>query len=168
MKLNLKAFVKQSDTIKNDTYSMSLEDAIDEHKELVKFLKHPTKKEDKKELKDQGGELKEMLEAKKAGLGDVINCDWCGGGIKDTEEDPICVSEDGESTICIDCANNTFATREEREERIKKHQKMMEGIKDQLMDLEPLPEITDADKDFLKGMGIKGKLKPKMLKLKRG
>jgi len=57
--------IKTSKLTKN-TYSMPLDAAIEEHEELVNFLEHPTQGEDRKELNEQGGELKEMLAEKRS------------------------------------------------------------------------------------------------------
>lgn len=51
--------------IAEQKWTMSLDDAIEEHKDLAKVLKSNNRKAELKELKEQGGELKEML-AKKA------------------------------------------------------------------------------------------------------
>lgn len=48
-----------------DRWVMPLKDAVSEHKDLVKTLKTPTKSDDKKEIKEQGHELKKMTAAEK-------------------------------------------------------------------------------------------------------
>ena len=57
---------KTADTIKDGIYSMTLDDAIKEHTKLVGILKKDDPKGLAAEIKDQGGELKEMVDAKKA------------------------------------------------------------------------------------------------------
>ena len=56
---------KTAEQIKDDTYSMSLGDAIDEHEKLVHALETPSHVDDAEEAKEQGGELQEMLEAQR-------------------------------------------------------------------------------------------------------
>lgn len=51
-----------------EQYSMPLDDAIKEHLDLTRVLESNDRKEELKELKDQGGELKEMLERKEKAL----------------------------------------------------------------------------------------------------
>jgi hypothetical protein len=58
---------KVAEKIEDGVYSMSLEDAINEHEKLVHALKTPSHKDDAEEAKEQGGELKEMQEAKRKG-----------------------------------------------------------------------------------------------------
>lgn len=48
------------------TYRMDLDEAIAEHKDLVKVLKSPSRADDRQEAKEQGGELKAMERGKSA------------------------------------------------------------------------------------------------------
>lgn len=57
--------VSASEKIEDGTYSMPLQDAIDEHVKLVDVLKSGDPEGLAEEAKDQGAELKEMQEAKK-------------------------------------------------------------------------------------------------------
>ena len=55
---------KTAEQIKGDTYSMTLQEAIDEHQKLVHALQTPSHADDAEEAKEQGAELQEFLEAK--------------------------------------------------------------------------------------------------------
>lgn len=57
---------KYLEKIAEKKWTMSLEDAIEEHKDLGKVLKSNNRKAELKELKEQGKELKEMLAKKRA------------------------------------------------------------------------------------------------------
>lgn len=57
---------KYLEKIAEKKWTMTLEDAIEEHEDLSKVLKSNNRKAELKELKEQGKELKEMVAKKRA------------------------------------------------------------------------------------------------------
>jgi hypothetical protein len=70
MRLRIQASIKTiSSHAEGDRWVMGLEEAVKEHKDLVHALKTKTRKDDKKEIREQGDELKRMEKSRRVQAG---------------------------------------------------------------------------------------------------